>query len=72
VVTASALPVETADDWRAQLHQVLGDHAAIDFSVDSALVAGAELHFPNAVLRFSWQSALAAMRAEIEGDGDAR
>ena len=31
-----------------------------------ALVAGAELHFPNAVLRFSWQSALAAMRAEIE------
>jgi len=26
---------------------------------------------PNAVLRFSWQSALAAMRAEIEADGDA-
>jgi hypothetical protein len=24
------------------------------------------------VLRFSWQSALAAMRAEIEADGDAR
>jgi len=35
-------------------------------------IAGAELHFPNAVLRFSWQSALAAMRAEIVGDGNAR
>ena len=72
VVTASALPAETAEAWRARLHRTLGDRVAIGFGTDRQLVAGAELHFPNAVLRFSWQSALAAMRAEVAGDGDAR
>jgi F-type H+-transporting ATPase subunit b len=72
VVTASELPAETAEAWRARLRRSLGDQVAIGFGTDRHLVAGAELHFPNAVLRFSWQSALAAMRAEIAGDGDAR
>ena len=72
VVTASTLPAETAEAWRARLHRTLGDQVAIGFGMDRHLVAGAELHFPNAVLRFSWQSALAAMRAEIAGDDDAR
>jgi F-type H+-transporting ATPase subunit b len=72
VVTASMLPAETAEAWRARLNGTLGDRAAIDFDTDRHLVAGAELRFPNAVLRFSWQSALAAMRAEIAGDGDPR
>jgi len=72
VVTASALPVETAEAWRSRLNRTLGDRAAIGFDTDQHLVAGAELHFPNAVLRFSWQSALAAMRAEIAGNGDSR
>jgi F-type H+-transporting ATPase subunit b len=71
VTTASALPAGTADDWCGRLHRALGDHIAVDFDVDPALIGGAELHFPNAVLRFSWQSLLAAMRTEIEGDGDA-
>ena len=72
VVTASPLSAETAQTWRLRLQQTLGDCIAVDFAVEPKLVAGAELHFPNAVLRFSWQSALAAMRAEIEADGDAR
>lgn len=72
VVTASELPAETAESWRARLRRTLGDRVAIAFGTDRHLVAGAELHFPNAVLRFSWQSALAAMRAEIAGNGDAR
>jgi F-type H+-transporting ATPase subunit b len=72
VVTASALPAETAEAWRARLNRTLGDRAPINFDTDRHLVAGAELHFPNAVLRFSWQSALAAMRAEIAGNGDSR
>jgi F-type H+-transporting ATPase subunit b len=72
VVTASALPAEAAKAWRARLNRTLGDRAAISFDTDRHLVAGAELHFPNAVLRFSWQSALAAMRAEIAGNGDSR
>ena len=73
ILTAAALPAETAQEWRARLNRTFGNgldnRLATEFSVDSDLVAGAELHFPNAVLRFSFQSALAAMRAEIEADG---
>ena len=36
------------------------------------LLAGAELHFPAAILRFSVTSELAALRAEVETDDDAR
>ena len=72
VVTASALSAETTQNWRSRLQRALGDRTAIDFAVEPKLVAGVELHFPNAVVRFSWQSALAAMRAEIEADGHAR
>jgi F-type H+-transporting ATPase subunit b len=72
VVTASALPKETAGTWRARLRRTLGDQVAIDFGTDRRLLAGAELHFPNAVLRFSWQSALSEMRTEMAGNGDAR
>lgn len=66
VVTASPLPPEIAEVWRARLHRVLGDGTAIAFDVDANLVAGAELHFPSAVLSFSWKSAIASVRSEIE------
>ncbi|WOJ91329.1 hypothetical protein RZS28_08770 [Methylocapsa polymorpha] len=66
VVTASSLALEAAETWRLRLHQLLGEGVAFSFDVDPDLVAGAELHFPNAILRFSWQSALAKVRSEIE------
>jgi F-type H+-transporting ATPase subunit b len=72
VVTASALPAETKETWRSRLHGSICDRVAIDFGADPSLLAGAELHFPNAILRLSWKSALAALRAEIEADGNAR
>jgi F-type H+-transporting ATPase subunit b len=72
VVSASALSAETTQNWRSRLKQALGDRIAIDFAVDPKLVAGAELHFPTAVVRFSWQGALSAMRTEIEANGHAR
>lgn len=71
VVTASPLSSETAETWRARLHRPLGDGITIAFDVDPNLVAGAELHFPNAILRFSWQSTLATARSEIDAHGDA-
>jgi F-type H+-transporting ATPase subunit b len=70
-MTASALPAETEETWRSRLHNTLCHGTAIEFGVDPTLVAGAELHFPNAVLRFSWKNALAIMRAEIETDANA-
>jgi F-type H+-transporting ATPase subunit b len=71
VVTAMPLPDPVASEWRARLHRTFGQNFAISFDVDDALVGGAELHFPQAVLRFSWRSALAAMWAEIETHGNA-
>ncbi len=72
VVTASPLPLAIADAWRERLRRSLGDNAALTFEVNRDLIAGAELHFPAAVLRFSWASALAALQSEIEAHGDAR
>lgn len=80
VVTASPLPAEVAESWRARLRRPLGDHITITFASDPDLVAGAELHFPTAILSFSLRSELAAFRSEIGArqrrreprDGDAQ
>lgn len=72
VVTASALMADAAETWRSEFWRILGDRVTITFAVDPRLVAGAELHFPTAILRFSLVGALAALRAEVETDGDVR
>lgn len=70
VLTAIPLPEDVRAEWQQRLHRALGDRTSFAFEVDPALLAGTELHFPGAILRFSWRSALAAMRAEVEnGDG---
>jgi F-type H+-transporting ATPase subunit b len=66
VVTAVPLPPATADKWRERLRAALGGDLAIVFDVDAELIAGVELHFPNAILRLSWQSQLTALRGKIE------
>jgi F-type H+-transporting ATPase subunit b len=71
IVTAVPLPEPVMGEWRARLGRALGDHTHVEFDVDAALVAGVELGFPHAILRFSWRSALAAMRAKIESHDDA-
>jgi F-type H+-transporting ATPase subunit b len=65
VVTAVPLPPATADTWRDRLRRPLGNGVAVAFEADPKLIAGADLHFPTAVLRFSWQSVLAAARTEL-------
>lgn len=67
VVTASPLRPEEAETWRVQLRRLLGDGISVTFNADPLLLAGAELHFPAAVLRFSWQNALELARLELEG-----
>ncbi len=71
-VTASALPEAAAEAWRSEFRRVLGAGTEIAFSVDPRLIAGAELHFPSAILHFSFMSALAAMRTEIAGRAEPR
>jgi F-type H+-transporting ATPase subunit b len=65
VATALALPPQAAAAWQVQLRRVLGEATRISFTVDPQLIAGAELHFPSAILHFSFSGALAAMRAEL-------
>jgi len=72
VVTAAPLAGSVADTWRERLRHRLGEGIDITFEVSPPLIAGAELHFPTAVLRFSWQSALEAARAELGAHADAR
>jgi F-type H+-transporting ATPase subunit b len=72
VVTAAPLAPAMAETWRARLQGELGETLAVAFEVDPALIAGAELHFADAVIRLSWRSQLAAMRAEIESHEYAR
>lgn len=72
VLTATPLPPATQETWRGRLRHLLGIDAPIAFQVDAALIAGAELHFPTAVLRFSWQNALSDLRSEVDRHDDAR
>jgi F-type H+-transporting ATPase subunit b len=71
VVTAIPLPEATIEAWRKRLQLRLGNGARMEFEVDPDLVAGAELHFPTAVLSFSWQSTLATLRSQMDVHGDA-
>jgi F-type H+-transporting ATPase subunit b len=66
VVAAAPLPPESAATWRTRLRQILGERVVVDFSSNPALIAGVELHFPGAILRFTWQSTLAALRGGLD------
>jgi F-type H+-transporting ATPase subunit b len=66
VATASPLSPAAADALRNRLGRLLGNSVTIDFQVNPELIGGAELQFPAAVLRCSWQSAIATLRSEIE------
>ena len=72
VVTACALPPVSTHQWNDRLRHVLGVSGGVTFEVDPDLIAGAELHFPTAILRFSWQLALAEARSEVGAHGRPR
>jgi F0F1-type ATP synthase membrane subunit b/b' len=65
VTTAHPLDAREEAEWRTQLSQRIGDAAAIKFRTDAALIAGAEITFPHAILRFNWRDSLAAAAQEI-------
>ena len=67
VVTACALPATEEAEWRAQLASTFGGDVALTFETDPALIAGAELHFPTAVLQLSWRNALKELQTGMTG-----
>jgi len=71
IATATAVPRQTAEMWSNRLAEVLGINIRVRYEVEPELGAGVELHFPTAVLRFSLQSTLDALRSGIESDDHA-
>ncbi|WP_028465684.1 hypothetical protein [Nisaea denitrificans] len=72
VIGAIPLPKASMERWRERLIAILGDDLEIEFAHDPDLIAGVELHFPGAILHFSWRGTLNAMRVEMTADADAR
>ena len=66
LVTAAALPLEAQSQWLAALKPLLTPDLTIDFTLDESLLGGAELHFPGAILRFSWKDSLDALRHHLD------
>jgi F-type H+-transporting ATPase subunit b len=71
LVTAVPLDPSARAAFQEQLRNLLGADTAVEFTADAALIAGAELHFPNTILRHSWQSSLEDIAAELKQNGRA-
>jgi F-type H+-transporting ATPase subunit b len=65
VTTAHPLDAQEEAQWSEQLGKRIGAGGGIKFNSDSALIAGAEITLPSAVLRFSWRDALTTAAREI-------
>ena len=72
VTTAHQLDVNEEAEWREQLQKRIGNSATLKFRADPALIAGAEITFPHAILRFSWRESLAAASKEIRRNEHSR
>ena len=65
VVTAGPLAPEDEDRWRARIGACLGQPESTEFVSDPAIIGGAELRFPHAVLKFTWADQLEAAKKEL-------
>ena len=65
VTTANPLDSESESKWRAALSERVGHGSRIAFTTDKGLIAGAELKFSRATLRFSWRDAIANAQREL-------
>lgn len=65
VTTAHALDAREQDEWREELGKRLGAELTIKFDADPALIAGAVITFPHAILNFNWRESLALAMKEI-------
>lgn len=68
IVTAAALSGDRRAVCKATLGTVLGVEPGVEFGEDPALIAGAEIHLPHAIVRQSWRDQLARIRRELDAD----
>lgn len=72
VVTPAPLTPDLQAMVARMLADVLSETASLDFTVDPALIAGAELHTPHTIVRNSWRADLDAMLTNLNEDDHAR
>ena len=72
VTTAHPLAVQEQSEWHAQLAKRLGADFSIKFGADPTLIAGVEITFPHAILRFNWRDSLAVALKELHTDEQPR
>jgi F-type H+-transporting ATPase subunit b len=72
VTTAHPLDAPEQTQWRGQLAKRLGTDTGIKFSADPALIAGALITFPHAILRFNWRDSLTTALKEFHADEQSR
>lgn len=71
VVTAAPLTSEQRDLWTDRLGACLGQRKNTDFATDPEILGGAELHFPHAMIKFTWADQLRKAKELLRRDDDA-
>ena len=68
VVTAAPLTPADQDRWADRLAACLGECDKTDFTTDPEILGGAELRFPHAVLKFTWEDQLRKAKELLRRD----
>jgi F-type H+-transporting ATPase subunit b len=71
VVTAKPLAQKDRKRWTERLQAALGSPVNVKFTADPEILGGAEVHFPHAVLKFTWADELRRAKAMIGTDDTA-
>ncbi len=66
VVTPAPLPTDAEEDWRKRLSDFVGHDGLVSFETDPALIDGAEVRFPHAVLNVSFADALNKLKESVQ------
>jgi len=65
IITAEPLDRTGKKAWRSAIGAIFDKKILISFSVDAALIAGADLQFPNGLVRFNWRDSLSQAKAAL-------
>jgi ATP synthase F0 subunit b len=65
VVTAATLAPEDQERWRERIGGLLDRPKDTSFVADPAIIGGAELRFPHAVVKFTWADQLEEAKREL-------
>ena len=65
IITAEKLDIEVQKLWSDAIDGVFKKKTNFIFSVDSSLIAGANIQFPNGLISFNWRDSLDEIKATL-------